>query len=62
MKGRGGMGSHKHGVGGHAAVNSRYKASVLRDAEKLTNEQAEARKRFRPRLKPVKVRDLFNRR
>lgn len=31
QSGRGGMGTHKHGVSGHFTVNARYKALMCRD-------------------------------
>lgn len=57
VSGRGGMGSHKHGVSGHAAKNARYKAMTLREdhAERAAKDK---RKKLKPALLNVRVRDL----
>ena len=58
QQGRGGMGSHKHGISGHASQSPR-----LRVAKKLAAERGEYETRapHRP-LRPVfdNVRDAFN--
>jgi hypothetical protein len=58
QQGRGGMGSHKHGVSGHASQSPR-----LRLAKRLAAERGEydARPSRRPRLPSFEnVRDAFN--
>jgi hypothetical protein len=58
QQGRGGMGSHKHGVSGHASQSPR-----LRLAKKLAAERGEYETRMSRRpLRPVfdSVRDAFD--
>lgn len=55
-QGRGGMGSHKHGISGKATKNARYKA--------LTMLEARENERWRRRRKPLtetSVAKLFER-
>jgi hypothetical protein len=54
------MGSHKHGTSGYPrARNARYKAIWQLDDYKEQEENRRVRKRFRPKLKNVTVRELF---
>lgn len=50
VTGRGGMGSHKHGVSGHATRSPDYKQAQTREANRLADE-ANA-KRLKPAMFP----------
>jgi hypothetical protein len=47
--GRGGMGSHKHGVSGTPGRNSRFKASQQREAQKEEDRERQRREKRAPR-------------
>lgn len=50
QQGRGGMGTHKHGISGHATKNAAYKAQSLRE-----DHQERAFKERRKLLRPPMV-------
>lgn len=47
--GRGGMGSHKHGVSGTPGRNSRYKAAQQREVQKEEERERQRREKRAPR-------------
>src|SRR5919197_5254368 len=54
--GRGGVGSHKHGVSGTPGRNSKYKAAQLREARKEEERERQRReKRIPPYTSPTEA-------
>jgi hypothetical protein len=48
--GRGGMGSHKHGVSGTPGRNSKYKAAQQREAQKEEERERQRREKRAPQF------------
>jgi hypothetical protein len=58
QQGRGGMGSHKHGISGHATKSPRFRLMQKLDAERGAFDGMLARRR--KRLPFASVRELLN--
>jgi hypothetical protein len=54
QQGRGGMGSHKHGVSGHASQNPRFRLGKKLAAERGEFESRPSRRPLRPRFDTVR--------
>jgi hypothetical protein len=57
QQGRGGMGSHKHGVSGHASQSPRLRLAKKLAAERGEYDNGASRRRLRPAF--ATVRDAF---
>ena len=60
-QGRGGLGSHKHGVSGRGGAPPGMKQRLAREQNQRSKEQAQTRKRRRQRMYET-IRELMTRR